>query len=201
MAHNRTPPITFSCLRKCTPSHCPVCRGVYRKEKIKKLHVETTITGRDEITRASSPSVIAEYLQMVAMVSGEGVLDVEVERVSTRVDEWIASLPQNLKLQVSDSFFCFRILCILLPCMDLRSRLSCDSTRVGGQLGDALPRKISCAWMIDQVSCYSPNRSVMHSERSSGVEKCSRTLKRPERNALRPNASWIGSWTMFGVQS
>lgn len=82
-----------------------MCRGVYRKEKIKKLHVETTITGRDEITRASSPSVIAEYLQMVAMVSGEGVLDVEVEKVSTRVDEWIASLPQNLKLQVSDSFF------------------------------------------------------------------------------------------------
>ena len=104
VAHNQTFFIFLSCLQKCTPSHCPVCRGVYRKEKIKKLHVETTVTGRDEVSRASSPSVIAEYLQMVAMVSGEGVLDVEVERVSTRVDEWITSLPQNLKLQVSRRF-------------------------------------------------------------------------------------------------
>ena len=71
--------------------------------------------GRDEITRVSSPSAIAEYLQMVAMVSGEGVLDVEVEKVSARVDEWIASLPQNMKLQVSRRLFasafftfCFR---------------------------------------------------------------------------------------------
>jgi hypothetical protein len=60
--------------------------------------------GRDEFARASSPSAIAEYLHMVAMVSGEGVLEVEVERVSIRVDEWIASLPQNLKLQVSRRF-------------------------------------------------------------------------------------------------
>lgn len=59
--------------------------------------------GRDEISRASSPSVIAEYLQMVAMVSGEGVLDVDVEKVSSRVDGWIGSLPQNLKLQVSSA--------------------------------------------------------------------------------------------------
>jgi hypothetical protein len=91
-----------------------VCRGVYRKEKIKKLHVETTLTGRDEVSRASSPSVIAEYLQMVAMVSGEGVADIEVERVGARVDEWVASLPQNLRLQVGNRFllphfpqFCF----------------------------------------------------------------------------------------------
>ena len=41
---------------------------------------------------------------MVAMVSGEGVLDVEVEKVGARVDGWIASLPQNLKLQVSHLF-------------------------------------------------------------------------------------------------
>lgn len=87
------------CLQKCTPSHCPVCRGGYRKEKIKKLHVETTLIGRDEISRISSPSAITEYLQMVAMISGEGVPDVEVENVSVRVDEWVASLPQNLKLQ------------------------------------------------------------------------------------------------------
>lgn len=60
--------------------------------------------GRDEVSRVSSPSVIAEYLQMVAMVSGEGVVDTEVENVSARVDEWIASLPQNLKLQVSRCF-------------------------------------------------------------------------------------------------
>ncbi|KAF9788509.1 hypothetical protein BJ322DRAFT_640152 [Thelephora terrestris] len=87
------------CLKKCSPSHCPVCRGAYRKEKIKKLHVETTPMGRDEISRVSSPSAIAEHLQMVAMVSGEGVPDVDFDRVSARVDEWIASLPQNLKLQ------------------------------------------------------------------------------------------------------
>jgi hypothetical protein len=86
-----------------------VCRGAYRKEKIKKLHVETTPIGRDEISRVSSPSAIAEHLQMVAMVSGEGVPDVDFERVSARVDEWIASLPQNLKLQVSHNFLCFRI--------------------------------------------------------------------------------------------
>lgn len=61
--------------------------------------------GRDEISRASSPSVIAEYLQMVAMVSGEGVLDIEVEKVNARVEAWIASLSQNLKLQVSCRFF------------------------------------------------------------------------------------------------
>ena len=92
-----------------------MCRGVYKKDGIKKLHVETTVTGRDEINRVSSPSVIAEYLHMVAMVSGEGVLEVEVEKVSARVDEWIASLPQNMKLQVSCFFFasafsafCFR---------------------------------------------------------------------------------------------
>lgn len=42
---------------------------------------------------------------MVAMVSGEGVPDVDVEKVSARVDEWVASLPQNLKLQVSHFFF------------------------------------------------------------------------------------------------
>ena len=49
---------------------------------------------------------------MVAMVSGEGVMDVDVEKVGARVDGWIASLPQNLKLQVSYHFFasafCFR---------------------------------------------------------------------------------------------
>lgn len=47
---------------------------------------------------------------MVAMVSGEGVLDVEVEKVSARVDEWAASLPQNLKLQVSRLHFFFFLL-------------------------------------------------------------------------------------------
>lgn len=53
---------------------------------------------------------------MVAMVSGEGVLDVEVERVSARVDEWIASLPQNLKPQVSRFFFAsaFSAFCFLV---------------------------------------------------------------------------------------
>ncbi|KAF9648356.1 hypothetical protein BDM02DRAFT_2292481 [Thelephora ganbajun] len=86
------------CLQKCTPSHCPVCRGVYRKEKIKKLHVETTIMGRDEISRASSPSAIAEHLQMVAMVSGEGVLDVEVEK-SQPVRLALESVKRARKLQ------------------------------------------------------------------------------------------------------
>src|ERR1700753_1383860 len=82
--------ILSSCLQKCTPSHCPVCRGVYRKEKIKKLHVETTLPGRDEVSRVSSPSAIAEHLHMVAMVSGQGVLDIDVEKVSARVDEWVS---------------------------------------------------------------------------------------------------------------
>lgn len=52
---------------------------------------------------------------MVAMVSGEGVMDVDVENVKNRVDQWVASLPQNLKLQVSRRFFCFRISRILHP--------------------------------------------------------------------------------------
>ena len=137
VARNQTLPIFLSCLQKCTPSHCPVCRGVYRKEKIKKLHVETTIAGRDEVTRVSSPSAIAEYLQMVAMVSGEGVMDVDVEKVSARVDGWIASLPQNLKLQVSRRFFAstFSPFCFRVPHADLRS-LFCGSTIVGSWLGD-----------------------------------------------------------------
>jgi len=181
----------YSCLQKCSPSHCPVCRGAYRKEKIKKLHVETTIQGRDEITRVSSPSAIAEYLQMVAMVSGEGILDVEVEKVSTRVDEWIASLPQNMKLQVSHRFFasaffafCFR--------PHPRSLLFCDSTTAGGQLEDVYPWNTSRARMADQSSCYSHNRSVLRSDRSKGVEEHNKTSKRPERNALRLNENWIG---------
>ena len=41
---------------------------------------------------------------MVAMVSGEGVLDVEIEKVGSRVDGWISSLPQNLRLQVGLRF-------------------------------------------------------------------------------------------------
>lgn len=114
--------VVSSCLQKCSPSHCPVCRGVYRKEKIKKLHVETAIVGRDDITRVSSPSAVAEYLQMVAMVSGEGILDVEVEKVSARVDEWIASLPQNMKLQVSHRRFASAF-SALLPHPHLRSLL------------------------------------------------------------------------------
>lgn len=136
VAHNQILSISLSCLQKCTPSHCPVCRGVYRKEKIKKLHVETTVTGRDEVSRVSSPSVIAEYLQMVAMVSGEGVLDVEVEKVSARVNEWVALLPQNLKLQVSRRFFAsaFSAFCSLTP--DLRSHPSRGSTIVANRLGD-----------------------------------------------------------------
>lgn len=116
VARNQTLFIFFSCLQKCSPSHCPVCRAVYRKEKIKKLHVETNVVGRDEVSRISSPSAISEYLHMVAMVSGEGVLDVEIEKVSVRVDEWVASLPQNLKLQVGHLFLfasAFSALCFL----------------------------------------------------------------------------------------
>jgi hypothetical protein len=58
---------------------------------------------------------------MVAMVSGEGVMEVEVEKVVTRVNEWIASLPQNLKLQVSRRFLLPHFP-HLLPHADLRSR-------------------------------------------------------------------------------
>ena len=138
VAHNQTPLNLLSCLQKCTPSHCPVCRGVYKKEKVKKLHVETTLTGRDEVSRASSPSVIAEYLQMVAMVSGEGVLDVEVEGVSAHVDQWIASLPQNLKLQVGRCFFtsAFSAFCFLPPMFD--HAVFRGSTIVGSRLGDGI---------------------------------------------------------------
>ena len=53
----------------------------------------------------------------------------------------------------------------------------------------------------DKLPCYSHNRSVLPSNRSNGVEKCSKTLKWPERNALRLNESWTGRWMMFGVQS
>jgi len=146
--------------------------------------------GRDEISRASSPSVIAEYLQMVVMVSGEGVLDVEVEKANARVDGWIASLPQNLKLQVSCRFFCFRTASITF--FVAPQSLTVDSGR-----------KFSCVWMVDadKVPCYSHNRSVLRSNRSNGVEKCSKTLKRPEKNALGLNESWTGYWMMFGVQS
>lgn len=161
MAHNEPLPISLSCLQKCTPSHCPVCRGVYRKEKIKKLHVETTPIGRDEISRVSSPSATAEYLQMVAMVSGEGVPDVDVEKVSARVDEWVASLPQNLKLQVSHFFFCFRTsaFCFLARIFD--HLLFRNSTTVGSRLGDgsflAFERSA-----LTKTSLYSRNRSALH---------------------------------------
>ena len=53
----------------------------------------------------------------------------------------------------------------------------------------------------DKIPRYSHNRSVSRSNRSNGVEKCSKTLKRPERNALRPNESWTEYWMMFGVQN
>lgn len=118
-----------------------MCRGVYRKEKIKKLHVETTVTGRDDITRASSPSAIAEYLHMVAMVSGEGVLEVEVEKVSARVDEWIASLPQNMKLQVS-VVFCLRILCI------------CFRTRIFDHIFFATPQRLAVSYGMSDHAKY-----------------------------------------------
>jgi len=57
---------------------------------------------------------------MVAMISGEGVPDIEVEKVSVRVDEWVASLPQNLKLQVSHPFFAsaFSAFCFLVRTFD-----------------------------------------------------------------------------------
>lgn len=58
---------------------------------------------------------------MVAMVSGEGVLDVEVEKVCARVDGWIASLPQNMKLQVSPCFFA-SVFCSRAVYAGLRSR-------------------------------------------------------------------------------
>ena len=182
----------FSCLQKCSPSHCPVCRGVYRKEKIKKLHVETAIAGRDDITRVSSPPAIAEYLQMVAMVSGEGVLDVEVEKVSARVDEWIASLPQNMRLQVSRRLFtsAFSAFCFRTRIFD--HFFFCDSTMVGGKLAGVRPLEVSRARMADQPSCYSHNRSDLRSDRSKEVEKCCKTLRRPERIALRPSENWIG---------
>lgn len=189
MARSRTLLIFLSCLQKCTPSHCPVCRGVYRKEKIKKLHVETTIAGRDELTRASSPSAIAEYLQMVAMISGEGALDVDVEKVSARVDGWIASLPQNLKLQVSRRFFAstFFQLCFRVPHPDLRS-LFCGSTILAVGLGMEKFLVLECP-MLTKMTCYSRNRSVLRLNRSSGGENYSRTLKRPGTSALGPNES------------
>ena len=185
-------PVISSCLQKCFPSHCPVCRGVYRKEKIKKLHVETTIVGRDEITRVSSPSAIAEYLQMVAMVSGEGVLDIDVEKVSARVDEWIASLPQNMKLQVSRRLFASAFFDFCFRTRIFGHIFSCDSTMAGGRLEDVCPRKISRVRMADQPSCYSHNRSALRSDRSKEAEKYSKTLRRPEPSALRLNEGWTG---------
>jgi len=190
--------VISSCLQKCSPSHCPVCRGAYRKEKIKKLHVETTIVGRDDIIRVSSPSAIAEYLQMVAMVSGEGILDVDVEKVSARVDEWIASLPQNMKLQVSLRLFAsaFSAFCFRTRVFD-----HFFFTMVPGKLAGVCPLKVSCARMADQPSCYSHNRSVLHSDQSKEVEKYSTSLRRPEQIASRPNESWIELWMTFGAQS
>jgi len=169
--------VTSRCLQKCSPSHCPVCRGVYRKEKIKKLHVETAIVGRDDITRVSSPPAIAEYLQMVAMVSGEGVLDVEVEKVGARVDEWIASLPQNMKLQVSHRLFASAFSAFASAPASSITSFFCYSTMAGGKLGDVCPLKLTRARMADQSSYYSHNRSVLRSDRSKEIEKCSKTLR------------------------
>lgn len=132
--------------------------------------------GRDDVSRASSPPAIAEYLQMVAMVSGEGVSDDEVEKVGVRIDGWIASLPQNLKLQVSRRFFA--------PAFSAFA--SARTTRIFDhfffswlhnpwQL--AWGWKISCVWVVgaDKVPDYSRDRFVLRSSRSSEVEKCSKT--------------------------
>ena len=198
VAHSETSPISPSCLQKCTPSHCPVCRGGYRKEKIKKLHVETALIGRDEISRVSSPSAITEYLQMVAMISGEGVPDIEVEKVSVRVDEWVASLPQNLKLQVSHRFFfCFRV-CFLVRTFD--HILFRDSRVVGTQLEDEGSLGFECS-MLTKSRSSSRSRSALRWARSNVRENCSRNSRRPEWNALRPKESLTGYWTMFDKQS
>ena len=72
---------------------------------------------------------------MVAMVSGEGVLDDEIDKVGSRVDGWISSLPQNLRLQVGPRFF-------LLPhFVSVRStrifdRAPCSSAIAGSWPGD-----------------------------------------------------------------
>ena len=104
-----------------------MCGEVCGGEKIKKLFVETTITESDGTVWASQRSAIAEYLHMVAMVSGEEASEVEVENVRTRVNEWAASLPQNLRLQVSGYLFTRS----LPPSMDLRSRFALDSIVFG----------------------------------------------------------------------
>lgn len=68
------------------------------------------------------------------MVSGEGVLDVEIEKVGARVDGWIASLPQNMKLQVSPRF----LLPHFAPVRATRvfDRAPCSSAIAGSWLGD-----------------------------------------------------------------
>ena len=53
----------------------------------------------------------------------------------------------------------------------------------------------------DKILCCSRNRSALHLNQSNEEENCNKTLKRPERSALRPNESWTGYWTTLDVPS
>lgn len=89
------------------------------------------------------------------------------------------------------SAFCFRG-----AYADLRSRFMAPQS-LAVDLGTEILLRLDA----DKIPCYSHSRSVLRSNRSNGVEKRSKTSKRPERSVLRPNESWTGYWMMFGVQS
>lgn len=128
----------YSCLTKCTPTICPICRGKYKLDRIKKLHVEAAPNATTQGN--TTQTAFAEYLQMVAMVSGVEASEEDVNQVATRVEEWINTLPsQHLHVSFSS--------CSLSEALYM-CRGSICSRNLGSEVDDRNSQIFASFWSI-----------------------------------------------------
>ncbi|KAF9223121.1 hypothetical protein BS17DRAFT_880769 [Gyrodon lividus] len=79
----------LTCLRNLSPSACPLCRKVFQPDRVKKLHV----AGPPELDVAAEEAIESqanEFLQRIALVSGEDIPDAEIIQVVTEVEAWLS---------------------------------------------------------------------------------------------------------------
>ena len=71
------------------PSLCPLCRKTFSPERIKKLHIDRYVPN-DSIEPDETPQ-INDFLQRIALVSGEDMQEDSVADVLSEVSRWLAT--------------------------------------------------------------------------------------------------------------
>lgn len=84
----------LQCLQSLVPSICPLCRKAFRREKIRKLHIDRFTSNGDQESAGDTEE--NELLQRLVLLFGEHTPDDNVESVVGEAHDWLSTREDNL---------------------------------------------------------------------------------------------------------